>query len=309
MNIGKLEEVALRELWKHEQYNFSDWLSKKENIDNLNEILGLNLTDILTETNVGGFQCDIFATDETSGMKVVIENQLEQSNHEHLGKLITYAAGLDAQVAVWIVKHAREEHRSAIEWLNNNTNEKINFFLLELRAYKIGDSLPAPQFVVIEQPNGFIKFNNSSNSISRSESERLEFWNKFNEKLIEAGKPFNSRKPSIRAWYDVALGIRSTHIAIELVNKESYIRVGLYSTNDRNLFDKLFESKQQIEEKLGMKLEWVREASDDVSRISYKIKGLNFDDHSNYDELIAKTIKLVIKMRDIFKNYINEQSN
>lgn len=305
MKIGRLEEVELRELWKHEEYNFSEWLSQKENIDNLNDILGLSLTDILKETNVGGFQCDLYATDETSGMKVVIENQLEQSNHEHLGKLITYASGLDAQVAVWIVKRAREEHRSAIEWLNNNTNNKINFFLLELHAYKIGDSLPAPQFVVIEQPNGFIKFNNStSSSLSRAESERLEFWNRFNEKLAEMGKPFNNRKPSIRAWYDVAIGIRTTHIAIELVNKESYIRVGLYSTNDRDLFDKLFDNKQKIEEQLGTRLEWVREASEDVSRINCRVKGLNFDDHSNYDELITKVINIVIKMKESFLRYL-----
>ena len=191
------------------------------------------------------------------------------------------------------------------EWLNNNTNSKTNFFLIELHAYKIGNSLPAPQFVVIEQPNGFIKYNNSANTtLSRSESERLEFWNKFNEKLIECGKPFNSRKPSIRAWYDVAIGIRSTHIAIELVNKESYIRVGLYSTSDRELFDKLYKSKQKIEEKLEMKLEWIREASDDVSRISYRIKGLNFDNHSNYDELITKTINIVVKMKEVFLKFL-----
>ena len=305
MQIGKLEEVELRELWNHEQYDFSEWLSRNENIENLNEILGLSLTDVLKETNVGGFQCDLYAIDEISGMKIVIENQLEKSNHEHLGKIITYAAGLDAQVVVWIVKHAREEHRSAVEWLNNNTNEKINFFLLELHAYRIGNSLPAPQFVIIEQPNGFIKFNNSSNTTpSKTESERLEFWNKFNEKVIECGKPFNNRKASTRAWYDVTLGIRSTHIAIELVNKESYIRVGIYSTNDRELFDKLYENKQEIEMKLSMKLEWIREASDDVSRISYRIKGLNFDDHSNYDELISKTIITVIKMKETFKEYI-----
>ena len=93
MELGKLEEVDLREIWPHEEYNFSEWLSKKENIENLNEILGLNLTDIVKETSVGGFECDLYAVDETSGIRVVIENQLEQSNHEHLGKLLTYGAG------------------------------------------------------------------------------------------------------------------------------------------------------------------------------------------------------------------------
>ncbi len=305
MELGKLEEVDLREIWPHEEYNFSEWLSKKENIENLNEILGLNLTDIVKETSVGGFECDLYAVDETSGIRVVIENQLEQSNHEHLGKLLTYGAGLDAQCMVWIVKRAREEHRSAIEWLNNNTNSQINFFLIEIHAYKIGSSLPAPQFVVIEQPNGFTKYNYYSNaSLSRAESERLEFWNKLNEKLIEKGKPFNNRKPSTRAWYDVAIGKRTSHIAIELVNKESYIRVGLYITGDKELFDKLWDKKTQIESELGQSLEWERETTEDVSRIHCKIKGLNFDDHSNYEELITDTITLVSKMKTVIMKYI-----
>ena len=159
MAIGKLEEVDIRELWKHEQYDFSEWLSKKENIENLNEILGLTLVDISKETYVGSYRCDLFAKDETTGIKVIIENQLEMSNHDHLGKIITYASGLDAKVVVWIVKEAREEHRSAIEWLNNNTNSNVNFFLIEIHAYKIGNSDNAPMFQVIEQPNDFIKNN------------------------------------------------------------------------------------------------------------------------------------------------------
>ena len=146
MEIGKLKEVELRNLWKHEQYDFSEWLSQNENIELLNDILGLTLTDISKEVYVGSYRCDLVAVDESSGIKVIIENQLESSNHEHLGKIITYASGLDAQVVVWIVKNAKEEHRSAIEWLNNNTNSDINFFLIELHAYKIGDSLPAPYF-------------------------------------------------------------------------------------------------------------------------------------------------------------------
>lgn len=159
MEIGKLKEVELRNLWKHEQYDFSEWLSQNENIELLNDILGLTLTDISKEVYVGSYRCDLVAVDESSGIKVIIENQLESSNHEHLGKIITYASGLDAQVVVWIVKNAKEEHRSAIEWLNNNTNSDINFFLIELHAYKIGDSLPAPYFEIIEKPNDFIKNN------------------------------------------------------------------------------------------------------------------------------------------------------
>lgn len=308
MAIGKLEEVDIRELWKHEQYDFSEWLSKKENIENLNEILGLTLVDISKETYVGSYRCDLFAKDETTGIKVIIENQLEMSNHDHLGKIITYASGLDAKVVVWIVKEAREEHRSAIEWLNNNTNSNINFFLIEIHAYKIGNSDNAPMFQVIEQPNDFIKNNksiNSNDTMNKSQSQRLEFWNQFNNVLIEKGKPFNVRKATTDHWYNVAIGTSDAHIDITLVNKDSVIGVELYITDNKELFDKLYQRKDEIEKDLGFKLDWRRLNNSKASRIVTYIKGLNFDDHSNYNELINKIIDLAVLMRDTFKKYIN----
>lgn len=308
MAIGKLEEVDIRELWKHEQYDFSEWLSKKENIENLNDILGLTLVDISKETYVGSYRCDLFAKDETTGIKVIIENQLEMSNHDHLGKIITYASGLDAKVVVWIVKEAREEHRSAIEWLNNNTNSNINFFLIEIHAYKIGNSDNTPMFQVIEQPNDFIKNNksiNSNDTMNKSQSQRLEFWNQFNNVLVERGKPFNVRKATTDHWYNVAIGTSDAHIDITLVNKDSVIGVELYITDNKEFFDKLYQRKDEIENDLGFKLDWRRLNNSKASRIVTFIKGLNFDDHSNYNELINKTIDLAVLMRDTFKKYIN----
>ena len=307
MSIGKLKEVDIRELWKHEQYDFSEWLSKKENIENLNEILGLTLVDISKETYVGTYRCDLFAKDETTGIKVIIENQLEISNHDHLGKIITYASGLDAKVVVWIVKEAREEHRSAIEWLNNNTNSNVNFFLIEIHAYKIGNSDPAPMFQVVEQPNDFIKNNKSTNrdeSMNKSQSQRIEFWNQFNNVVIERGKPFNIRKATTDHWYNIAIGTSDAHIDITLVNKDSLIGVELYITDNKELFDKLYSRKDEIEEELGFQLDWRRLDNSKASRIVYHIKGLNFDDHSNYDELMNKTIDLAVLMRNTFKKYI-----
>lgn len=307
MEIGKLKEVDIRNLWKHEQYDFSEWLSEEENINILNDILGLTLVDVSREAYVGSYRCDLFAVDESTGTKVIIENQLEPSNHDHLGKIITYASGLDAEVIVWIVKTAKEEHRSAIEWLNNNTNSRINFFLIELKAYTIEDSIPAPFFNVIEKPNDFIKntkINNSSDNLNKSQSERLEFWNRFNEILIDKGKPFNVRKATTDHWYSVAIGTSVAHVDITLVNKESRIGVELYISDDKELFDKLFEKKNLIEDELGFALDWQRLDNSKASRIKYYINGLDFDNHSNYDELINKTIDLAIIMRDVFKKYI-----
>ena len=307
MKIGMLKEVDVRELWKHEQYDFSNWLAEPENISYLNEILGLTLVDIDKEANVGSYRCDIVAKDETSEITVIIENQLDISNHDHLGKIITYASGLDARVIVWIVKQAKEEHRSAIEWLNNNTQTGINFFLIELHAYRIGNSDPAPKFEVVEQPNDFIKSLKSSGGdgeINKSQSKRFEFWSMFNEKVIERGKPFNTRKASHHHYYDVAIGSRSCHLSITLVNSDSYIGVELYIPDNKALYDSLYDQKKKIDNEIGFEMEWLRLDGKKACKIVHHINGLDFDKPENYPELIDEIIDKVIVLRDVFKKYI-----
>jgi len=308
MQLGKLKEVDVRDLWKHEQYDFSQWLAKTENLDYINDILGLTLVDVQQEASVGTYRCDIFAKDETTGIKVIIENQLEVSNHDHLGKIITYASGLEATVIVWIVKEAREEHRSAIEWLNNNTVEGIGFFLVELHAFKIGDSAPAPMFTVVEQPNDFIKSSKALKSTEDKEyayqAERKAFWLHLNEIVTAKGKPFNVRKATTDHWYDVAIGTSEAHISINLVNKDGLIVLELYISDNKELFDQLYKNKDVIEEELQMQFAWDKLEKKKASRIKHSIPGLNFDDHSNYDALIEEVIEKVVRMRTVFKKYL-----
>ena len=306
-SIGRLIEVDVRELWKHEQYDFSNWLSKESNLEYLNEILGLTLTDVDKEVYVGPYRCDIVAKDETSGITVLVENQLDGTNHDHLGKIITYASGLDAKVMVWIVKEAKEEHRAAIEWLNNNTNNDINFFLIEIHAYRIGDSDPAPKFEVVEKPNDFVKRSKAKaedSDLNKSQGERLIFWEQFNQILVGRGKPFNVRKATTDHWYDIALGTSEAHIAIDLVNKDGNVVVEVYINDSKELFDNLAEHKEEIESALGFNMTWDRLDGKKASRIKYYISGLNFDDHSNYDELMNQIIDTAVKMRDVFKKYM-----
>lgn len=305
--LGKLEEANVRELWKHEQYEFSEWLAGEENIELLNEAIGLTLVDIQKESFVGSYRADLVAKDETSNIKVIVENQLESTDHDHLGKLITYASGLDADVVVWIVKEAREEHRSAIEWLNLKTVEGISFFLIEIHAYRIGDSLPAPKFEVIEKPNDFTKAINKSGSnreLSRTEAERLQFWTQLNEALAERGKPFNQRKASTDHWYDVAMGTSEAHLSITLVNNAGEIGLDVYINDNKALFDRLQESADAIQAELGFELDWNRMDDKKASRIKYSIPGLNFDDHSNYPQLIDEVITKIVQMREVFKQYL-----
>ena len=304
--IGRLIEVDVRELWKHEQYDFSNWLAKDSNIEYLNEILGLTLIEVNKEINVGPYRCDIVATDETSGLKVIIENQLESTNHDHLGKIITYASGLDAKVIVWIVRESKEEHRAAIEWLNNYTSSEIDFFLIEIHAYKIGDSNPAPKFEVVEKPNDFVKRskNKDDGELNTSQTERLIFWTQFNEKILSKGKPFNLRKPTTDHWYDVAIGTSAAKIAVDLVNKENCIVIELYIHSDKKLYDSLFEKKNEIERELDMIFEWDRLDSKKASRIKHYIHGLDFENHSNYDQLMNEVIDKVIRMKTVLRRYL-----
>ena len=308
MKLGKLKEIDIRKVWGHEQYDFSKWLSTEENIKELGDTLNLSLTDIETEKLVGAYRCDILCKDELTGKTVLIENQLEKTNHDHLGKIITYASGLDASVVVWIVSAARDEHASAIEWLNKHTDDDLSFFLIEVHVFTIGESAPAPQFKVIEQPNDFAKkAKNMANSpnLNNSQAKRLEFWNRFNEVIEERGKPFNKRKATTDHWYSVAIGPSDCHISVDLVNRDHKIRVGLWIADSKDLFDRLYAHKQEIETNLGMHLNWDRLDNKKASVICTYISGLDFNDQSNYDMLMNQTIDTVLKLRQAFANFVN----
>lgn len=307
MKLGKLEEVDIRKVWPHEQYDFSKWLATEENIRELGDALNLSLTDVETEKFVGNYRCDILCKDEITGKMVLIENQLEPTNHDHLGKIITYASGLDAAVVVWIVASARDEHASAIEWLNKHTDDEISFFLMEVHAYKIGDSDPAPQFKIIEQPNDFVKIVKAvskNTDMNESQKNRLEFWTQFNEVVDSKGKPFNKRKATTDHWYNVAIGSSDASISIDLVNKEHKIRVSLWISDNKDIFDALLQKKDEIEEALGFALEWNRLDNKKASYICAYIKGLDFKKQDNYPMLMEQIIDLVLKMRNVFPKFM-----
>lgn len=307
MKLGKMIEVDIRSVWAHEQYDFSKWLAAEDNMKELGNTLNLSLTGIEREKFVGGYRCDILCKDELTGKTVLIENQLEQTNHDHLGKLITYASGLDASVIVWIVSNARQEHASAVEWLNKNTTENVAFFLLEIHAYKIGESSPAPMFKIIEQPNDFaksVKALAASGKLNESETHRLEFWNMFNDVIDQCGKPFNKHKASTDHWYTVAVGSSQCYISIDLVNKEHKIRVGLWITDNKELFDLLRSNKEKIEQEIGEKLDWNRLDNRKASVVSLSIPGLDFNKQDNYSMLMHTAIEKVVQFKNTFAPYV-----
>lgn len=306
--LGKLVEVPLREVWKNEERDFSSWLAEPENLNELGNILGLSLTDIEREKHVGVFESDIVCKDEVSGETVVIENQLEATNHDHLGKIITYASGLDAAVVVWIVSKAKPEHASAIQWLNTHTDDSLSFFLIEIKAYKIGNSEPAPQFNVVEQPNDFVRNSKKErNSFERNnarKAEQLAFWEQFNDVIEERGRPFNTRSPRPQHWYNVAAGSSDCHISVTLVNSENKMGVELYIPRKKELYNSLFEHKEQIESAIGHELVWMPLEDKLASRVVTYFSGLDFDHKENYRELMDKAINEVVLFLKGFKPFL-----
>lgn len=153
MALSTLKKVELREEWKNESADFTSWLAQDENLQLLSDEIGIDISLVQTEASVGKFSVDILAEEENTGRKIVIENQLETTNHDHLGKIITYASGFDAEIVIWIVKDVRDEHKQAVDWLNDHTDDKINIFAIRNELWQIGDSPYAPKFQVISKPN------------------------------------------------------------------------------------------------------------------------------------------------------------
>lgn len=306
MYLEKMKRVPLRKVWKHEQYEFSTWLSDDENIAELSNALELSLTDVETEKPVGNYRCDILCKDQITGKTVLIENQLKPTNHDHLGKIITYASGLNASVIIWIVESARDEHASAIEWLNKHTDGEISFFLIEVHVYQIGNSAPAPMFKIIQQPNDFvnnIKAIEKSNTMNESMARRAEFWTRFNEILTKKGPLFNKRKVTTDHWYNVSVGSSKCNIQIDLVNKYNFIRINMIVLESKEQYDNFLKHKTEIENSIGYPLTWNDGKGKKQFSIYTSIEGLDFNNKTNYDLLIEECISKVVEFKKAFEKF------
>lgn len=179
--LSEIEQVRLRDIWTNEAYDFTTWLASPENLSKLGNACGVELELVETESAVDTFSVDILARELDTERPVVIENQLEDTNHDHLGKLITYAAGKDASIIIWIVKRARGPHRKAIEWLNDHTDTGCAFFLIEIEAWRIDQSNPAVAFKVIESPNDWARDEKNKMGLSRTDRAAFEYWQAYYE--------------------------------------------------------------------------------------------------------------------------------
>lgn len=307
INLQQLEEITdLRSIWKNEATDFTPWLAEDDNISILGDAVGLDISVDEQESPVGDFSVDIFAKETGTDRKIIIENQLEDTNHDHLGKLITYASGKSADIIIWVVKHAREEHRSAIEWLNNHTDEKIGFFLCEIKLYKIGNSEPAVKFEVIEKPNDWAKEIKKNDALRPTHYARQEYWTAFNEyafKNADFAKSFGKRKASTDHWMDLSIGSSGCHLAILQLRKDDEIGLELYINDDKELFHNLFNKKDTIEKDAALSFDWRELPEKKASRIIIKTSA-DFEDKSKWNSQFDWIIDTSLKMRKAFKKYL-----
>jgi Domain of unknown function (DUF4268) len=258
-SIGKLERVTLREVWKREAYDFTQWL--QENIDILNTALDLNLVNVDREQTAGAFSVDLVTEDE-GGATIIIENQLEKSNHDHLGKLITYLTAMSARAAIWIVSDPRPEHVAAITWLNESSS--ADFYMVKVEAVRIGDSPAAPLFTLIVGPSREAKeVGQTKKELAERYQLRRRWWTMLVERSAKFSKLHAHITPGEYSWIGTSSGIRGLNLNYAVFQEECaaelYIDRGKDSEEENTrIFDHLAANREAIEKAFGEQLSWER---------------------------------------------------
>ncbi|MBQ0085810.1 MAG: DUF4268 domain-containing protein [Prevotella sp.] len=312
IQLSKIRKIELRECWQNEATDFTPWLAQEDNIALLAEALGFNELEVKSqEEHVGPFRADILCVEPGTDKLVLIENQLEKTDHNHLGQIMTYAAGLDTVSIIWIAEKFTEEHRAAIDWLNRITEKDFNFFGVEIELIKIGDSPAAPMFNVIAKPNGWSKdvkssSSKSSDNWSDTETARYECWTNFCEYMQNnPSKLFHPQSPSTNHWMNIAIGRSGFTLCLLLNTRDKKVGVQLYIDNDadKDKFDALFSKKDKAEEAIGSELEWGRLTGKKASVITLYRKG-DFTNKSQQPELFQWLRNTIEKYVAYFKPII-----
>jgi len=276
VQLSKVKRLALRDIWLKEASNFTPWLA--DNIQQLGEALGMDLQLQSREADVGDFSLDLLAKDNT-GRTVVIENQLAQTDHDHLGKLLTYAAGFDAAAVVWVAESIREEHRQALDWLNQRTNAETDFFGVVVEVLQIDNSNPAIDFKLVVFPNEWQKpkRNRVASLVSAKGEAYRQYFQPLIDELREQHKFTGARIAQAQNWYSFSSGVGHASFGAVFrgdskVSTEVYIDWGDLATN-KALFDWLQARRDLIEKQLGFALLWDRLDQKQACRISVDRQG------------------------------------
>lgn len=308
--FGTLRKVEnLRDYWKHEARDFTSWLADPENLQRLADAIGCGALDLIaTEAEAGDFRIDIVAQASDRDETVIIENQLERTDHDHFGKIMTYAAARDARTIVWIAKEFRDEHRLALEWLNRQNQAMIApvaYFGVEIELWCIDQSAPAPRFNVVVQPNEYAKrVSESGDAMELSATKRLQydFWSAFREFCESSGVRYSLPKPAAQHWYTLRVGKSGFDVGLTVNTRSKRVACELYLSgeNPKGSFDALQEQRSSIEASLGTsEIEWQRLDHRHASRIVEYRDG-DISDRNSWQGLFGWMKDRVEAFRSVF---------
>lgn len=315
LDLGRLERVDLREVWASESGDFTPWLALPENIALLGETLGLDLEVEAQEKDVGPFRADIFCRHTATNDAVLIENQLERTDHGHLGQLLTYAAGLKAATIIWVAAAFTDEHRAALDWLNEITGERFQFFGLEVEAWRIGQSMPAPKFNIVSKPNDWSRevTTRVERELSPVKRMQLDFWTGFREYAERHAKRFRPLNPMPQTWMPIAIGrvgfnlaaVASTWNSVTKNADSHELRAEFVITHElgAEALARLLQQRQDIERELGEALEWYSAEGVKQRRV-YLRRDADLDNKAHWPEYFAWLTERVDRLHAAFQGRV-----
>lgn len=308
VEIGEINRLSLSEIWKNEASDFTPWLC--EHIEHVNKATGLTISNPIKEMGTGSFFVDIIGTvDLDDEQKVIIENQFGASNHDHLGKLLTYCASFNARYAIWIVEKARTEHIKAINRLNEySTGEnmnKVGYFLIEASAIKVDDSNPALILNVAAAPN--------PDPVNESKSQKIirEFWTYFLERCNSKGLSlYKNISPRTDRWLDAGSGKSGIYYSVFVTGESIRVMLGINKDEkwNRMMLEEFEKHKCEIENQIGDELVWNWGKTDKASKIIAKeltIGGYR-SDKKQWPQIMDEAIDTVQKFENAFKPFIQK---
>ena len=300
-NLSKLERVPLRDAWKHEANDFTPWLADADNLNDLADALGLSeLVLVAMEHWVGDFKLDILCTDGDE--QVIIENQIEKTNHTHLGQIIAYAAGVGAKKVIWVAESFRPEHSAALQFLNDNTTDNLSFFGVEVELWRIGDSPLAPKFEVVVKPNDWVKTGReqarAATSTTPTKQLQQKFWMALIESLIVKAPKIRPQKPRPQHWLNNSIGRSGFGLNITANTRDERLGVELWISGAaaKSHFANLAAQKKEIEGKLGFELDWQELPEAQACRIAAWYPHASIEDESRWDEYLDWLIQRLVIM-------------
>lgn len=308
-HLSRLERVSLREAWKHEASEFTPWLAERNNLEELAQAIGISELELVaTEHWVGDFKLDILCTD--GDQQVVIENQLNETDHKHLGQILAYAAGVSARKVIWISESFRPEHIAALQFLNDNTTGELSFFGVQIELWRIGDSPLAPKFEVVAKPNDWAKSGREQARVASNSSPikllQQKFWVSLIDRLTKNAPNIRPQRPRPQHWLNNSIGRSGFALNITANTRDERIGVELLvpGVEAKKRFSVLLSQKESIEQQLGFELDWQELPDATVCRIASWYPHASIEDEGRWEEYLKWIEHRLVAMDRVFRPII-----